>query len=98
MELQKAFHNSNSVDGHGVHTEALWNYANACSFVIGVYLDQFGEKSSESESGVDISTSSCYLQAQFVGPIASALRVDTWFSVDSVLFISLYGAAAKTLV
>jgi len=61
MELQKAFHNFNSVDAHGVHTEALWIAGNTGSFVIGVDLDHFGGKSSVSESGVDISTSTCYL-------------------------------------
>ena len=98
MELQKAFHNFNSVDGHGIHTEDLWNSANAGSFVIGVDLDHFGGKSSVSESGVDISTSSCYLQAQFAAATASALRADTWFHADSVLFISPDGASAQTLV
>ena len=98
MELQKAFHNFNSVDGHGVHTEALWISANPGSFVIGVDLDHFGGKSSVSESGVDISTSSCYLQAQFAAATASALRADTWFHADSVLFISPDGASAQTLV
>jgi len=98
MELQKAFHNFNSVDGHGVHTEALWNSDNAGSFVIGVDLDHFGGKSSVSESGVDISTSSCYLQAQFKAATTSALRADTWFHADAVLFISPDGASAQTLV
>ena len=61
MELQKAFHNFNYVDGHGIHTKALWELANTGSFVIGVNLDHFGGKSSVFESGVDICTSSCYL-------------------------------------
>ena len=88
MELQKAFHNFNSIDGHGIHTEALWNSANAVCFVIGVDLDHFGGKSSVSESGVDISTSSCYLQAQFAGATGSALRVDTWFHADVVFYLA----------
>ena len=45
MELQKAFHNFNSVDGHGIHTKALWENAEAGSFLIGVDLDHFGGKS-----------------------------------------------------
>jgi hypothetical protein len=60
IELQKAFHNYNSVDGHGIHTKALWDEPVASSFLIGIDLDHFGGKSSVSESGVDISTSSCY--------------------------------------
>ena len=63
MELQDTFQNSNSVDGHGVDTEAMWINANERSFIIGVDLDHFGGKSSVSESGVDISSSTCYLQA-----------------------------------
>ena len=98
MELQKAFHNFNSVDGHGIHTKALWEEPVAGSFVIGVDLDHFGGKSSVSESGVDISTSSCYLQTQFAVGLAAALRVDTWFHFDGVLFISPDGASAQTLV
>ena len=98
MELQKAFHNLNSVDDHGIHTKALWEDPVAGSFVIGVDLDHFGGKSSVSESGVDISTSSCYLQTQFNTPTSAALRVDTWFHYDAVLFISPDGAMAQTLV
>jgi hypothetical protein len=56
MELQKAFHNFNSVDGHGIHTKDRWGNVDG-SFLIGVDLDHFGGKSSVSESGVDISTS-----------------------------------------
>ena len=98
MELQKAFHNFNSVDGHGIHTKTLWELPNTGSFVIGVDLDHFGGKSSVSESGVDISTSSCYLQTQFVVGLNAALRNDTWFHFDGVLFISPDGASAQTLV
>ncbi len=98
MELQKSFHNFNSVVGHGIHTKALWDDVDAGSFLIGIDLDHFGGKSSVSESGVDILTSSCYLQTQFHAPIAAALRVDTWFHFDSVLYISPDGASAQTLV
>jgi hypothetical protein len=100
MKLQKVFHNFNSVDGHGVHTEALWIAGNTGSFVIGVDLDHFGGKSSVSESVVDISTSTCYLQAKFEAALGAnvALRTDTWFHYDAVLFISPDGSSAQTLV
>ena len=98
MELQKAFHNFNSVDGHCIHTKALWDEATAGSFLIGVDLDPVGGKSFVSESGVDISTSSCYLQAQFEARLLAALCVDTWFYFVGVLFISPDGASAQTLV
>ncbi len=76
MELQKAFHTFNSVDGHGIHTKALWNDVDDGSFVIGVDLDHVGGKSSVSESGVDILTSSCHLQAQFTDALDTSIRVD----------------------
>ncbi len=99
MELQKAFHNFKSVDGYGIHIEALWINANEGTFVIGVDLDHFGGKSSVSESGVDISTSTCYLQAQFAASLGAnaPLRTDTWFHFDGVLFLSPDGSAAQTL-
>ena len=61
VELQKAFHNFNSLDGHGVYTKAFRINVNEGYFVIGVALNHFGGKSSVSDSGVDISTSTCYL-------------------------------------
>ena len=88
MELQTPFHNFNHVDGLGIHTKALWEHARIGIFFIGVDLDHFGGKSSVPESGVDISTSSWYLQAQFAVRLASALRLDTWFHYDVVLLIS----------
>jgi hypothetical protein len=97
-ELQKAFHNYNSVDGHGIHTKAIWDDPVTGSFLVGIDLDHFGGKSSVSESGVDISTSSCYLQTQFHEPTTAALRVDTWFHYDAVLFIAPDGSMAQTLV
>jgi hypothetical protein len=98
MELRKMFHNFNSVDGHGIHTKTLWKNVDAGSFLIGVDLDHFGGKSSVSESGVDIPISNCYLQAQFDAGLTAALRADTWFHFDGVLFISSDGSAAQTLV
>ena len=97
MELQKAFHNFSAVDGHGIHDSTSWDAAEG-SFLIGLDLDHFGGKSSVSESGVDISTSTCYLQAQFSDELAAALRCDTWFHADAVLYISPDGASAQTLV
>ena len=95
-----AFHNFNSVNGHGVRTEAMWISVNEGSFVIGVDLDDFGGNSFVSESGVDISTSACYRQDQFNTALGSniALRVDTWFHYDVVLFIAPDGASAQTLL
>ncbi len=97
MKLHKAFHNFNSVNGHGIHSKYQWGNAYG-SFLIGVDLDHFRGKSSVSESCVDISTSSCYLQTQFAVGLAAALRVDTRFYFDGVLFISPDGSAARTLV
>ncbi len=68
------------------------------SFFVGVDLDHFGGKSSVSESGVDISTSSCYLQAQFDDALDASLRVDTWFHFDVVLFITPDGSLAQKVV
>ena len=34
MELQKAFHDFSSVEGHGIHTLETWNYLDDGSFVI----------------------------------------------------------------
>jgi hypothetical protein len=100
MELQKAFHNFNSVDGHGVHTATLRIDASEGSFIIGVDLDHFGGKSSVSESGVDILTSTCYLQAHFEASLGanSPLRAASWFHFDGVLFISPDGSTPQTLV
>jgi len=43
MELQKAFHNFSSVEGHGIHTSTLFDKDDGTgSFVIGVDLDTFG--------------------------------------------------------
>ena len=98
MELQKAFHSFSSVEGHGLHNGTTWGNATAGSFLIGVDLDHFGGKSTVSESGVDISTSTCYLQAQFSAATTAAIRVDTWFHADAVLYISPDGASAQTLV
>ena len=98
MSLQHAFHSFSSVEGHGTHTKATWDATTGGSFLIAVDLDHFGGKSMVSESGVDISTSSCYLQAQFQTALAAAHRVDTWFHADAVLYISPDGASAQTLV
>ena len=82
-----------------MHTETSWINVNSGSFVIGVDLDHFGGKSSASESGVDISTSTCYLQAQFNIALGAnvALRAHTWFHYDDVLFIAPDGSSAQTL-
>ena len=98
MELQKAFHSFSSVEGHGIHNNTTWSHATAGSFLIGIDLDHFGGKSMVSESGVDISTSTCYLQAQFQTATTDAMRCDTWFHADAVLFISPDGSSAQTLV
>ncbi len=98
MELQKAFHNFNYVGGHGIHTKDEWEKAEDGSFLIGVDLNHFRRKSSISESGVDISTSRYYLQAQFDDALDVALKVDTWFHFDGVLYISPDGSATQTLV
>ena len=98
MELQKSMHSFSSVEGHGIHNLTTWRKATDGSFLLGVDLDHFGGKSTVSESGVDISTSTCYLQAQFAAATTNALRVDTWFHADAVLYISPDGASAQTLV
>ena len=99
LELQKAFHNYTNMDGHGTHTSTSWNAATTGSFLIGQDLDHFSGKSQVSESGVDISTSSCYLETKFSGNVpANGYRVDTYFHYDAVLYIAPDGSAAQTLV
>ncbi len=104
MELQKAFHNFSSVEGHGTHTKESWNKDDHTStFMIGVDLDHFSATSDVSRSRVDISTSMCYLQAQFsavqkVGTANVALRADTYFHYDAKLEIASDGSGARTVV
>jgi len=100
MELQKAFHHFSAIEGVGLHKLDTWTNETAGSFLIAVDLDHFGGKSAVSESGVDISTSSCYFQADFGTDYTgtAALRCDTWFHFDGVLYISPDGAAAQTMV
>ena len=99
LELQKAFHNYNNMDGHGIHTPTTWSAATTGSFLIGQDLDHFSGKSMLAESGVDVSTSSVYLEAKFSGNVpANGYRVDTYFHYDGVLYIAPDGSAAQTLV
>jgi hypothetical protein len=97
MELQKAFHNFSSVEGHGIHTLDIWNKTDGTgSFVIGVDLDHFGGKTAFASTGTNISTSSCYLQVNFNEATTAALLCDTWFHFDAVLMIRPDGTAAQT--
>ena len=98
MELQEAFHSFSNVEGHGIRNDTTWSHATAGSFLLAIDLDHFGGKSMVSESGVDISTSTCYLQAEFQAATTAAMRADTWFHADAVLFISPDGSSAQPLV
>jgi hypothetical protein len=96
VELQKAFHNFSSVEGHGIHTLLTWNDVDDGSFVIGVDLDHFGGKTAFVSTGTNISTSSCYLQTNFAFATSDALLCDIWFHFNAVLMIKLDGTAAQT--
>ena len=96
VELQKAFHNFSTVEGHGIHTLLTWNDVDDGSFVIGVDLDHFGSKTAFVSTGTNISTSSCYLQVNFDKATTAALLCDTWFHIDAVLMFIPDGTVAQT--
>eukprot|EP00873_Tetraselmis_striata_P017508 jgi/Tetstr1/437772/TSEL_026426.t1 len=56
-------------------------------------LETQSHKSAVSESGVDVSTSTIYLKAQFAVALAKALRIDTFTHQDAILFIDPSGMA-----
>ena len=100
--LELAFHAYSPAEAHGIHTLTEWtgDANNEGGFLIGVDLDAYGGKSLLSESGTDVSTSSCYFNAEFAqtytptGPIT----VDSFFHYDGVLYITPDGSSARMLV
>eukprot|EP00873_Tetraselmis_striata_P039775 jgi/Tetstr1/460039/TSEL_005359.t1 len=91
-ELQKAFHAFGSVEHHGQIRDSTWVAAEG-TYVLAQDLETQSHKSMVSESGVDVSTATIYLKAQFSGALAAAVRVDSFTHQDAILFIDPSGMA-----
>eukprot|EP00873_Tetraselmis_striata_P020279 jgi/Tetstr1/440543/TSEL_028866.t1 len=97
-ELQKAFQAYGTLDHHGIIKNSTWGAAEG-TYVVAQDLESQSHKSMLSESGVDVSSATIHLKAEFAAALASggALRIDTFTHQDAVLFVDPSGMAQTVL-